>query len=318
VAQYVQTCQGSPRTALRGLAGVWRSLETEALVTWMCEWNQAHPDDPVHFYGFDVQVQSLQNGRAILAFLERLGIGAGDPRVEGIRVCDGVVDNWYLFGLPYPAELYERCQAALADVAVYLDANEKEVEGQTSREDLAWARIHLVGLQAWQGAAFYFEPDPIRSAEFRDRGMAYVAQAIRDLRFPHARTALWAHNTHIAKNGVAYIGAAQMGAFLTAELGHQFRSIGLVARETYIDWIYIDRCGLSFIPVGPGSVEHFFSGLGPGAGVLADLTAHPPFLTPGAAYRVGGAPMVPAEQFDALIHLDVSPMMTPTSWVPCQ
>lgn len=319
VERYVQTCQGTPRDALRGVFPVWRSLETEALVQWMCEWNQEHPDDRVHFYGFDIQAQAFQDGRALLAFLQRLGIGAGDSRVEGLRVCDGVEQDWLFAGLPYPPELYERCQAALAEIAAYFDAGEKEVERLTSEEDLGWARVHLVGLQAWQVVAFYIDSDILRGIDARDRAMAYVAQAIHDLRFPHARTALWAHNGHIALRGAeAYFGT-DMGTHLKAALGSQYKAIGLTARETYVDWIFISLCGFVDLPVGPGSLEHVLVSAAPGAaGVLADLTAHPPFLTPGAVYTVASVPMVPAEQFDAVIHLDVSPMMTPTSWVPCQ
>ncbi len=319
VERYVQTCQGTPRDALRGVFPVWRSTETEALVRWMCEWNQAHPDDRVHFYGFDIQAQAFQDGRALLAFLQRLGIGAGDPRAEGVRICDGVEQDWLFEGLPYPPELYEQCQAALAQVAAHFDTNEKDIERQTSAEDLAWARVHLVGLRAWQVVAFYIDTDILRGIDARDEAMAYVAEAIHDLRFPHARTALWAHNGHIALRGAEAYSGTDMGTHLKAVLGSQYKAIALTARETYVDWIFISLCGLAdIIPAGPGSVEHVFSGLGAGAGALADLTAHPPFLTPGATYSLGGVDMVPAEQFDAVIYLDVSRKMNPTSWPSCQ
>lgn len=320
--RYVQTCAGTPQDAVKGLFQVWRSTETMALAQWMCEWNQAHPHDRVHFYGFDSQAQAPQDGQALIAFLGRLGIGSGDSRVEGIRVCDGVEEDWVLEGLPYPPELYEQCVAALNGTAAYFDANEKGIRRQTSKEDLAWARVYLVGLRGWEIAAYYSETDVERSVDARDEAMAYLVEAIRDLRFPHERTVLWAHNSHIAKRGAeAYFGP-DMGTHLEESLGNKYRAIGLTARETFVDWIYLDLCGLFLIPNGPGSIEHVFSSLGPGtgspSGVLADLEAHPPFLTPGATYTLGGASMVPVQQFDAVIYLDVSRKMTPTAWASCQ
>jgi erythromycin esterase-like protein len=318
VESYVQTCQGPIGTALRGVSSVWQSTEVQDMVQWMCEWNAAHPGDRVHFYGFDIQAQSDQDGADLIAFLGRLGIGGQDPRVAGIRACDGVETDYFLEDLPYPPELYTQCQAALAGVAAYFDGERKAIEKRTSLEDLAWARVSLVGQQAWQEEAFYLFDDGVRSALARDRGMAEVAQAIRGLRFPHARTALWAHNGHIAKNGAtAYLGT-DMGTHLAADLGHKYQAIGLGAHETYLDWAPARRCGLFPFPVGPGSLEGLFHDLGAGAGALADLGAHPPLLAPGAAYTFGGSgAVIPGDHFDAVIYLEVSPAMHPLAWLPC-
>lgn len=316
VAEYVQTCQGTPRDAIRGIFGVWQSSEVEALVRWMCEWNTAHPDDRVHFYGFDIQTQAFQNGEALIAFLERLGIGADDPRVTGIRACDGV-DTFYFPFAPFPPELYQQCQNALSGVAALFDREEKAIGEQTSAEDLAWARIHLVGQQAWQEQLFLIN-DIDRSGRARDRGMAYVVQAIRDLRFPHARTVLWAHNGHLAKDvdEAGYI-AVEMGTLLAKELKSQYAAIGLVARETYIDWRNVG-CGLvDDFPLTPRTVESHFHGLGPGVGVLADLK-HEKLFQSGAYYLVGSVPMRPVEQFDAILYLESSPKMHPLAWPSCQ
>jgi len=319
VERYVQTCQGTPRDAIRGIFGVWQSAEVQAMAQWMCEWNTAHPDDRVHFYGFDIQNQSFEDGAALLAFLHRLGIDDNDPRVAGIRACDGVETDYFFEGLPFPPELYQQCQGALADTAAFFDRDEKTIEGQTSKQDLGWARVSLVGQQAWQEEIFFIESDPDRGGKARDRGMAYAVQAIRDLRFPQARTALWAHNGHLAKKAGSsdYFGV-EMGTLLADQLKSKYVAIGLSAHETYIDWIYLGLCGLvEDIPVGPGSLENVLHGLGPGAGVLAELKKNPPFLQAGS-YLVGAVSMVPSEQFDAILYLDVSPKMHPLLWASCQ
>jgi hypothetical protein len=229
------------------------------------------------------------------------------------------VTHYFQAGLPFPPELYQQCQAALGSVAGFFDANEKTIEGQTSKEDLAWARVHLVGERAWQEELFFIDTDPIRGGKARDRGMAYVVQAIRELRFPHARTALWAHNGHLAKKvGASNYEGVEMGTLLADQLKSKYAVIGLVARETNVDWIFLGLCGLlEDFPVGPGSIEDVFHNLGPGAGVLAELKKNPPFLQPGP-YLVGAVTMVPSEQFDAILYLDVSPKMHPLLWASCQ
>ncbi len=237
VEQYIQTCQGTPDDALLGLFEVWNSTETRALVRWMCEWNTAHPNDRVHFYGFDNQTQTLQSAEALIAFLQRIGVAAGDPRIAGIRACDGAVERYYP-RRRFPPELYQQCQDALTGVAALFDSQERAIEIQTSKEDLAWARIHLVGQRSWQEQIFYGRTDFYRSYAARDRGMAYTAQEIHRLRFPHARTVLWAHNGHIVENGgpSSPFVLTTLGTFLDADLGNQYFTIALTAFNTDIDW----------------------------------------------------------------------------------
>lgn len=308
VETFVQTCDGSARDAIRGIFGVWQSAEVEAMVQWMCEWNQAHPKDRVHFYGFDIQTQAPQNGEALIAFLHRLGIGDEDPRIGAIRACPGVET----------ASDPRTCQEALTGIAAFFDREQRSISRQTSKQDLGWARVHLVGLQAGVERVLYFGTE--RGFRARDRGMAYVARAIHDLRFPRARTVLWAHNGHLAKNVDATdYAAVEMGTLLAQALKKNYVAIGLVAHETSIDWPGVDvECGVVNLSTGDGSIEQVLHGLGGGAGVLADLTARPQLIEPGAAYRVGSVAMVPVEQFNALLFLEVSPKMHPLAWASCR
>jgi erythromycin esterase len=317
VESFVQTCDGSARDAMRGIFGVWQSTEVEALVQWMCDWNRAHPKDRVHFYGFDIQRQAPENGAALIEFLHRLDVGDGDPRIAGIRVCDGVDDSYYP-NRSFPSELYQQCQDALAEVAEFFDREERDIQQRTSKADLAWTRVHLVGLQAWQEQIFFFAADVNHGGRARDRGMAYTVQAIHDLRFARARTVLWAHNGHLAKSvdNAGYI-AVQMGTLLAASLGANYVTIGLAAHDTFVDWPAVNACGRANLWVGPGSVELIFHDLAPGAGLLADLNARPPLLSPGTEYSVGSVQMVPVEQFNAILYLEESPRMHPLAWAPC-
>lgn len=68
VSQYVQTCEGTPEAAIRGLFTVWQSAEVRDLVQWMCDWNRGHRrrQDKIHFFGFDIQ-QPEKDRPALLA-----------------------------------------------------------------------------------------------------------------------------------------------------------------------------------------------------------------------------------------------------------
>ena len=318
VEQYIQTGQGTAEAAaMPFITVVWRSNEVLAMVKWMREWNVAHPDDRVHFYGFDIQAQALANATAVIDVLHAMGITDDDSRITGIHACDGVDAFYFLDGLPYPPELYQQCDAALTATAAYFDANEKEIERVTSADTLAYARVHLVGQQTWQEEIFYYD-DGMRSGRARDRGMAYVAQALRDIRFPHARTMLWAHNAHMAKNGStnAYVDV-DMGTYLTQDLGDQkYVAIAQIARDLYLDWPALGLCGQ--FPVETDQwIEGYFNALVPDGGVLANLHAQPPFLIPGATYTLASVPMVPADHFDALVYLTRSPGMHYLTGVQC-
>jgi erythromycin esterase-like protein len=330
VEQYVQTCQGSPADALRGgVFTVFQSTETADLMQWMCEWNQAHPGDRVHFYSFDIQRTPRQYADRLIAFLLRLGWSEDDPRIVGVRACDGVVDSFWP-SQPFPQARYDQCQGALSEIAGYFDQNENLIEQQASREDLGWARVALVGERAWQEQLFFQRTDFPRAYTARDAGMAYLVQAIRELRFPQARVALWAHNGHVATNGVNYVfddeigGTTIMGDFLKRDLGHKYVIIGIIALQTGLDWSALGLCGFYDIR-GPNPLENVLHDAGQGDTLLLDFdpsghgNGNDAFLDPTATYSMGGSRLVnPRETFDAMVYLEVSPPMHPLAWPACQ
>ena len=311
--EYVETCQGSSLDALRSLFAVWESTETLALLEWMCQWNQEHPRDPVHFYGFDIQNFGSLNTDPLLEFLDRLGYGEGDPLTEGIQACDGA-ETIYFPDQLYPEALYEQCQAALSATAELFEQDKRAIIRATSRQDLAWARVHLVSAQSWQEEIFFIDSDFFRSYAARDRGMAFVAAAIRKIRFPHARVALWGHNGHVIKNGPsADNGLTTMGTFLDEAFGRRYVSLALAAFETYFEWPWIGLCGGPFFFFGLNPVEPLLQATGESA-LLVDFDPRgnrPSFFAPDTAYSIGGIGGIPEDHFDGMIYLEVARAMDP-------
>ena len=318
VAQFVETCEGSPDEALRGLFGVWQGKEVLDLVQWMCDWNQAQskPRDRVHFHGFDTQ-QPQYDGPTLLGFLERVGVGPDHPIAADLRQCDGVV------ALPAPPLIPEssndRCQAGLQAAEQLFSEDRKRIVAETSKEDLAWARINLTGLKAWQGQAYYRGRNRVRSTDSRDHGMAEVLLAIHELRYPGLKTAIWAHNFHIAKQAeLSSWGTPTMGTYLHNQLGPRYVALGLIGHQVSIDWPGVG-CGILLSSSLSSGIEFQLLDLGYD-NLLIDLDfpgTTAPFLETGKPYQMTDGVMVPVEQFDAVFFLRSSRAMAPLRWPPC-
>jgi erythromycin esterase-like protein len=147
--------------------------------------------------------------------------------------------------------------------------------------------------------------------------MAYVATAIRDIRFPEARTALWAHNAHISKKQL-FTGFKDMGAFLYEAAGVSCKSVGLIAFQAEIDWPKVG-CGPT-VSAKQGSVEWLLWDLGERY-LLVDLDfpgASEPLFEPGVTYDINwGNFQIPADNYDALVYMNFAARMIPVNRPPC-
>ncbi len=310
VAAYVQTCEGTPEDALKGLFGVWQSAEIRDLVQWMCEWNRSHrkPQDKLSFFGFDIQ--QPQNDRpALTAFLARTGVPTDSPWITALAACAGQND----FN-PSDAS-YGQCTEGLRQIDAYFQRNADTIIGQTSQQDFEIAKLNLTGLRAWEDESYYFYQDNVKSYEVRDQAMAYAFGVLRGLRFPNARTVVWAHNFHLAKGPLS--GKVTMGSYLAQGLGKSYVDLALAAHETDIDWPGVG-CGPANPPF-PNSVEALLYALGEPT-LLVDLAfpgTQDPYIPPGL-HRLGNLVMDPPQLYDGVLYLDVSPKMTPLAWPSCQ
>jgi erythromycin esterase-like protein len=145
--------------------------------------------------------------------------------------------------------------------------------------------------------------------------MAYAFGVLRALRFPKAKTIVWAHNFHLAKGTITR--KQTMGSYLAASLGKSYADIALVAHEVDIDWLRIG-CGPADPPF-PGSVEEILHALGEPA-LLVDLAfpgTQDPYIPPGVR-GLGYYFVNPAQLYNGVLYLDVSPKMTPLAWPSCQ
>ena len=316
VADYVQTCQGSPEAALRGLFGVWQNESVRDLVKWMCIWNRRNPDDRVYFLGFDEQQPDLDHA-ALKNHLKRFRMPENDPRILGM-------DTHCSTGRDFSGiarEDYDECLKRLDQLANYFDRREQVIIRRTSAEELEWARLRLLGLRAWQVQLYHLTEtdDLMPGIEARDDAMAKIFLKRRELQYPDLKIAIWAHNFHINEKGAVSYGAPTMGDHLAEALGEDYVTLGLVGYWVGIDWPTIG-CGFltGFRPTD--SVEVLLHDLGEDY-LFVDLDfpgTDTPFLEPGRQYPVNGVRLVPREHYDGLFFLEVSRKMNPLAWPSCQ
>jgi erythromycin esterase len=318
VEAYLQKCAGSPEGPMEGIYGIWRSAEVRDLLTWMCQWNKSHkrPADRLHFMGFDIQSdlgQTKVNAVALRAFLKRIGVPPTDPRSVDLERCDGV-------GVSEPfgqirTEDYIPCAAALRAVDQLFTRDAAKIQRRTSKKDFAWAKLHRLGMAAWEDASYNLHRGGNGYSNARDFGMAATFLGLRELRFPKAKAIVWAHNDHIAESDhdPRTPEVRLMGQHLVAALGPSYFTVSFGAKVTEIDWEL--ACGPAPHYGDDPSVEHSLHQLGLGD-LLVDLKTSN--TIPGGVQLLGDTQVIASEQWDALLYLERSPKMSPLAWPSCQ
>jgi len=341
---YVQTCDGDPVELVKEhLIYTWAGQSVADLIQWMCEYNQEHQDDPVHFMGVDVQ-QTWLDGAAIMAFLELAPPAEAEPLMAGIAECRCTTSPSHADCKEVYGELgkitddeKQTCLDALAAVDTWLDANEADAIAATSEEQLAYARLNLLGIERNYVKNYHMYKGEYGLAyEARDLGMFEVFNKLREMHHPDAKFALWGHNWHIAHQTDAMTEPAVvispvpvgikaskgLGTFLHEALGDDYLAIGLHAYNLSVNWEGL-AIGPMEVPTDE-SLEGMLHALGRPA-LLVDLAfpdAESPFFASGEKYvagifdNAGGleVPIVPAEQYGAILFLDESPMMESLLW----
>jgi erythromycin esterase len=322
LTRFVATCDDDPIDAMTTLFPVWGSASLLELLTWACEYNLEHQTDPVHFFGFDMQ-QPWTDTTNLSAFLAAAAPAESGELIQGLSACDGA---GYRSASDYAADggheraldpgAFDACILGVGAVRAYLDRNAEALAAASSAEQLGHARIALRSLEAWQEFKVHQVSDPGASREARDRAMADIVARLREVRFPGARAALWAHNNHIRKRGADVVTPfVGMGTHLAQALGDDYLAIGLTGFDVEVNWPGVLEEPLP-TPL-PSSVEAILHDLG-GTAAIVDLAvaiAEGELFEPGRPYRFAvGGPQLIGDQYDAVVYLDHSGPMDALYW----
>jgi len=211
---YIKTGEGNPEEQLNKMQlWPWKTKEVLALILWMREYNQQHPDDMLTFLGID-----SGNG----AFL-------GIPYLEQYfsKVGKELLDDWQVIRARHDSIK----TTADRDSSIQMTLGfEKRIRESTlpDKEVVAFTLRTIA-----QNLEFYFK-DQVDVYKVRDRHMAenvmYHLQ-----KNPGNKVFVWAHNAHINKDSLFFATRLEglnrpdikaMGYYLKQQLGKQAYIIG--------------------------------------------------------------------------------------------
>lgn len=322
--RYVASCTGTPEAALGGLFRVWHDASVRELLQWLCEYNRAHPSDPVTFFGFDIQ-EPWRSAPALRLFVQR---AAPDQlaRTEPLLRCLGAShqDDRFYLSQEYRDHVegrrntaaHQQCLGGIGGMEGWIDGNAAALQGATSAAAVEEARLSLVALRAYEEQLWV--PDP-GGYQARDYGMAQLLRRLHALHTPGKKTVIWAWNWHIARRYeevrgwnndpqavVPRQGARAMGSFLHEAFGADYLPIGLIGYRVET----VSRDATPPVPTSGLAVEKRLHDLGRNY-LLVDLRQPLPdtLLPSGRTFQVSQEWGDPYRQFGALLFLEYSPVM---------
>lgn len=307
---YVQSCAGTAEASIRDQHTVWQSTEYADLIRWMCEWNRSHSDpaDRLTAFGFDIQ-QPEKDGPALAAFLAQVGLPESDARVNGLRSCERAFGLTHTFG-EIPPAVHATCIDSLGSIESFLQTHRIAIVERTSQQAFDVAMLRVIGMRAYQEQTFSIRDDFPKGFSARDVGMAYAFHARRAMTAPHAKTALWAADIHIAQNPLPN-GERPLGSHLESVLGADYVSFAITAYESERP-LSPGVCGLAARKAG--SAEEHLATYG-----QQTLLARPrDGVRQYQVMPMGAYVFRPFADFDGIFFLAHSPAMHPLLYKGCR
>jgi erythromycin esterase len=322
-ANYIATCQGTAKEALAGIFPVWWSQSVVDLFSWLCEFNQNHPNNPIKFYGFDTQNSSPDIFSDLQNRLSQLVPQQSNQLINGISACFG-------FGLD-TAAYYQAASKINSGSDNITDKNnnlcmqgldniDKTLQTLDPKDlNTQWAGIDSVGLRSTQGEFYYLNRNHDTSLVSRDTGMAHEIIALHNIFSPDSKTIIWAHNVHLALNHSEvtvspYTDSSTntMGYYLKQSLHSDYAVLALTGYKVQFHW---PGQNIDELPAPSSqSVEALLHGT-PFLNSILDLNED--FLTVGQRYDLGMESMTPRQQYNGILYLDTClPMESPKGNLP--
>jgi erythromycin esterase len=196
----------------------WRTEEVKDLLIWMREYNEGKPEsERIHFFGFDCQYPTY-NVPKLIELIESYDKNLA-VWLSG-RLFDFAISD---FNSYKEATIEQRSQLGFDVNWVYdtiqTRANEIiEIESRKTYlliEHLARTIVQTHDVQNASAIGDY-------EVNYRDLYMAENAKWMETFLDTEIKTALWAHNFHVAHNSQGM----SMGSFLKKELGEEYKSLG--------------------------------------------------------------------------------------------
>lgn len=331
---------GDANTALAGFerfpAWMWRNTEVLSFVRWLREWNDAHPEKKVGFYGLDLYSLSTSI-QAVVSYLENVDPNAA-ARARARYACfDHYAGDTHAYGYAASAGIIESCEDDVVQQLLELRKHAAAYanrDGHVAEDEFFFAEQNA---RLAQNAEQYYRAMfrgrhsswNIRDTHMADTFDALVAHLSRRAGAA-AKICVWAHNSHLGDARATEMGERgeiNLGQLLRQRYGDASQSIGFTTFDGTVtaasDWD-ADSERKIVRPALDGSIEGLLHDVGVPQFIL-DLhdESLAGFSTPlleraiGVIYRPQTERQSHyfharvADQFDALIHVDRSTALVP-------
>ncbi|BBX73068.1 erythromycin esterase family protein [Mycobacterium shinjukuense] len=357
VNRYVrgQGTDTSAEEALRGFerfpAWMWRNTVVRDFVDWLCAHNHRHRSNGARqagFYGLDLY--SLHRSmHEVIGYLDKVDPAAA-ARARARYACfdHTSADDGQAYGFSAAFGAGPKCEREAIEQLVELQRNALAYlrrDGLLAEDELFYAQQNA---QTVRNAEVYYRAmfsGRVTSWNLRDQHMAQTLQALlthldRHSDVPSARIVVWAHNSHVGDATATEVwadGQLTLGQLVRQRYGDQCRLIGLSTYSGTVtaasEWGGVAE-RKTVRPALDGSVEELFHETGREAFLVSSLLSERA-AEPLSVVRLGRAIGViylpaterqshyfhvrPADQFDAMIHIDktraLEPLEATSRWI---
>ena len=343
VRTWLTTCTGTAEDAvLAGIRDTWQDQSIADLLQFLCDWNQTNPSDTVTFFGFN-NFQPWDDYPALESFINN-SLPAQAALISDLAMCEGVMspdEATWMAGFPGMVgdPEFNACMNALDALDLAIDADEANLLTMMTMRELTTVRMHIISLRGWESYQYWDNLAMVNSNGLtgRDAALAELFWLQWELDYPGTKVAIISHNGHInhgsdtvnttypsiAKMSNVFEGAIRMGNLLEARYGADYVPVALICYQCGLTNQLITKLpGGIMPPSGNPLVENTLNMLGYEY-LLADLNppaGSPSAFVPGQVYGwyvpigwtlAGVVESVPADQFDAIIYMNLSPIWSP-------
>jgi len=319
--------------AVTSIFRVFRNTASREMFQFLCGYNRTHHDDPVQFFGFDMQEPDLLV-QDYFSFLQQAMVASAKDQAQTLHACQNV-DEPKDFSHSVPSHEQEVCDNQIeAQISFLRTQHDTLVAPHTdlSEADFKLAILNLQNLKANELALTHLPTGGSDTGydQARDQAMAQTLKTLKELFFPQKKAVLWAHNAHLRKAGDLDQAVGQsfknFGEWLTSFYPDRYRVVGQVAYQADEQWpnYYPQRAKCEINPIADqtNAVENRLLAFGEDL-LYVDLRAlaQDPnaIFKPDTLYHDGFQFFEPIlSEYDALIFFKHSEPMVGTIWNSCQ
>lgn len=311
---YVQSCEGDAATATKGVFRVFGDIATKDLFSWLCKFNRSHPQDPVVFFGYDIQ--EVETFTLILQALKEFSLDDSNKLETSLRQCAGfgyesTAKFWdsdsakaIMSGKsPIPSDQTKICTSVLADIgrlAARLPAHASSYQ-RFSLERAAFSASSFQILLHNSSHGKFSE-----ASLLRDEAMAANFFAFHKWLGTNKQAINWAHNYHLAQSLVPQPDgtlAKAMGVYFKEKYADEYMPFALSGYRVLINWPWTS-VKYSEYPENPATLE---SGLHGSSYKHAFVDFKGSWLLPSVPYFLrDGDRVVPLDYYRGMFFLDES------------